>query len=359
MASIAFERVSKRFGTAVVAEELSLDIADGEFFVFLGPSGCGKSTLLHIVAGIEAPDKGCVRIGGTDVGGVPPQRRDVAMVFQSYALYPHLDVFENLAFPLRNRGLGGGALRAEVERTAAALGLSELLGKKPGQLSGGQRQRVALGRALIRRPAAFLMDEPLSNLDAALRLEIREELKRVHQAHRITTAYVTHDQEEAMALADRIAVLRDGRIAQCDTPEALHARPADTFVARFVGSPPMNLLPAVLLAGDTGLAARLRGHDPANVTVGLRPHDLEARASGDGLEARVVLLEPAGAFTWVVAETGGERLKARLAADARLTSAATTRLAFAAGAAHLFESASGRRLERSDTGTAQRASMAP
>ena len=345
MASIAFERVSKRFGATVVAAELSLEIADGEFFVFLGPSGCGKSTLLHMVAGIEPPDAGGLRIGGADMAGVPPQQRDVAMVFQSYALYPHLDVFENLAFPLRNRGLGGGALRAEVERTADALGLAGLLGKKPGQLSGGQRQRVALGRALIRRPAAFLMDEPLSNLDAALRLEIREELKRVHQAHGITTAYVTHDQEEAMALAGRVAVLRDGRIAQCDTPEALHARPADTFVARFVGSPPMNLLPATLLAGEAELAARLGGRDPASLTVGLRPHDLEARSEGGALDARVLLLEPAGSVTWVIAELAGRRLKARLAAGVRLAPGAAARLAFSAGAMHLFDSASGRRVE--------------
>jgi len=344
MAAIAFERLAKRFGRTVVADGLSLAIADGEFFVLLGPSGCGKSTLLHLLAGIESPDGGAIRIGGVDVRGVPPQKRDVAMVFQSYALYPHLDVFENLAFPLRNRGLGGAALRVEVERMAAALGIGDLLRQRPRALSGGQRQRVALGRALIRRPAAFLMDEPLSNLDAALRLEIREELKRVHQAHRTTTLYVTHDQEEAMALADRIAVLRDGRIAQCDTPEALHARPADTFVARFVGSPPMNLFAATLLARTATLAARLGGRDAAAVTVGLRPHDLEARASGDGLEARVALLEPAGAFTWAIAELGGTRLKARLAEGARLAPGDAARLAFAPAAAHLFDTASGRRI---------------
>jgi len=346
MASIAFERVSKRFGAAVVAAALSLEIADGEFFVFLGPSGCGKSTLLHMLAGIETPDEGTLRIGGADVVGVPPQRRDIAMVFQSYALYPHLDVFENLAFPLRNRGLGGSALRAEVTRMAATLGLDGLLVKKPGELSGGQRQRVALGRALIRRPVAFLMDEPLSNLDAALRLEIREEIKRVHQSHRITTVYVTHDQEEAMALADRIAVLREGRIVQCDAPEAIHARPADTFVARFVGTPPMNLVPAALFARDAALLARLEGRDRGSVTVGVRPHDLEARTQGNGLEARVVLLEPAGSITWVVAEVGGVRLKARLAADARLTPGGAARLAFRAEAAHLFDATSRRRIER-------------
>jgi ABC-type sugar transport system ATPase subunit len=333
MAAIAFERIDKRFGATVVAARLSLEIADGEFFVFLGPSGSGKSTLLHMIAGIEPPDEGIVRIGGADMQGVPPQRRDVAMVFQSYALYPHLDVAGNLAFPLRNRGVRGAALDEEVRRVAAMLGLQPLLAKKPGQLSGGQRQRVALGRALIRRPVAFLMDEPLSNLDATLRLEIREELKRIHQAHRITTAYVTHDQEEAMALADRIAVLRDGALAQCDTPQALYARPADTFVARFVGSPPMNLVPGSLVGRDDRL------------TVGVRPHDLEAREGAGGLQANVLLLEPAGGVTWVIAELGSVRVKARLGSGARLAPGESAELAFAREAAHLFDAQSGRRIE--------------
>jgi len=261
MAEVRFERLTKRFGELAVADDLSLTVADGEFFTFLGPSGSGKSTLLHIVAGVEPPSSGRVWIGGRDVTDAPPQRRDVAMVFQSYALYPHLDVAGNLAFPLRNRGVTGDALRAEVERVAAMLGLVALLGKRPRQLSGGQRQRVALGRALIRRPAVFLMDEPLSNLDAALRLELREEIKRVHLAHGITTLYVTHDQEEALVLSDRIGVLRGGRIQQCDTPGNVYARPADTFVARFVGSPPMNLVPAPDLAGHPALAPRLVGRD--------------------------------------------------------------------------------------------------
>jgi len=347
MAAIALERLSKRFGRTTVAAELSLEIPDGEFLVFLGPSGCGKSTLLNLLAGIEPPDGGTIRIGGADMGGVPPQRRDVAMVFQSYALYPHLDVFENLAFPLRNRGLGGSALQEEVSRMAAALGLGELLRVKPRSLSGGQRQRVALGRALIRRPAAFLMDEPLSNLDASLRLEIREEIKRIHQTHRITTVFVTHDQEEAMALADRIAVLREGRIAQCDAPAALYARPADCFVARFVGTPPMNLVPAAALSRDEGLAARLRGRDLAALAAGLRPHDLEAHGTrgAAAIEARVVLLEPSGAFTWVVADIGGRRIKARLADSARLSPGDTAWLAFAPEAVHFFDTASGRRVE--------------
>jgi multiple sugar transport system ATP-binding protein len=347
MAEVRLEELSKRFGELVVADDLSLAIADGEFFTFLGPSGCGKSTLLHIVAGIEPPSAGRVWIGGRDVTDAPPQRRDVAMVFQSYALYPHLDVAGNLAFPLRNRGVAGEPLRAEVERVAAALGLTGLLGKRPRELSGGQRQRVALGRALIRRPAVFLMDEPLSNLDAALRLEIREEIKRIHQVHGITTVYVTHDQEEALALSDRVAVLRGGRIQQCDTPVNVYARPADTFVARFVGSPPMNLVPATALAGHAALAARLGRRDPAGVSVGLRPQEVEIRATAHPGAApiEVALVEPAGAETWVIGSLRGARLQGKLARGERLTTGAHGSFSFAADAVHLFDAASGRRLD--------------
>jgi ABC-type sugar transport system ATPase subunit len=347
MAAIALDRVSKRFGATVVADDLSLEIADGEFCVFLGPSGCGKSTLLHLVAGVEPPSSGRIRIGGTDVTDLPPQKRDVAMVFQAYALYPHLDVAGNLAFPLRNRGLGRRAARAEAERVAAALGLTPLLDKHPRQLSGGQRQRVALGRALVRRPAAFLMDEPLSNLDAALRIEIREEIKRVHQAHRITAVYVTHDQEEALALADRIAVLREGRIVQCDAPGTVYARPADAFVARFVGTPPMNLLPAKALAGHPAVRARLSGRDPAGVTVGLRPHALAAHPAPrpDALALEVALIEPAGPDTWVVAGAGEARVKGRLAPDATLAPGEMAHFAFVADDLHLFDAHAGRRLD--------------
>jgi multiple sugar transport system ATP-binding protein len=347
MADVRFERLTKRFGDLAVAEDLSLAIADGELFTFLGPSGCGKSTLLHIVAGIEPPSSGRVWIGGRDVTDVPPQRRDVAMVFQSYALYPHLDVAGNLAFPLRNRGVARAELLAEVERVARTLGLTGLLGKRPRELSGGQRQRVALGRALIRRPAVFLMDEPLSNLDAALRLEIREEIKRMHQAHGITTVYVTHDQEEALALSDRVAVLRSGRIQQCDTPANVYARPADIFVARFVGSPPMNLLPAADLVAHAGLAARLSGRDPARLTVGLRPQDVEIHAAARpaALTIEVAVVEPAGAETWVIGGLRGARLQGKLARGERLAPGAHGTVSFAPDAVHLFDAASGRRLD--------------
>jgi ABC-type sugar transport system ATPase subunit len=346
MATLQFRGINKRFGTTVVATDLSLDIADGELLVMLGPSGCGKSTLLHLVAGIATPDSGTIFIDGVDVSDIPPQHRDVAMVFQNYALYPHLDVFGNLAFPLRNRGMKGMSLRREVEQVAAALGLTLLLDKRPGQLSGGQRQRVALGRALIRRPVAFLMDEPLSNLDAALRLDVREEIKRVHEMHRITTLYVTHDQEEAMVLADRIAVLHDGAIVQCDTPQAVYTRPADTFVARFVGTPPMNLVPAAELAKWPALAEHLHGVALETTLIGVRPHEIEARNVGDGTGpvARVLLLEPTGMVTWVVAELGGCTVKARLADGTVLVPRADAQLAFAPGSFHRFDAASGRRL---------------
>jgi len=347
MASVAFDRVGKRFGAALVADDLTLEIADGEFFIFLGPSGCGKSTLLHMIAGVEAPSSGCVRFDATDVTALPPQRRDVAMVFQSYALYPHLDVTDNLAFPLRNRGVSRRAARQEAERVATSLGLAGLLDKKPRQLSGGQRQRVALGRALIRHPAVFLMDEPLSNLDAALRIEIREEIKRVHQTHRITTVYVTHDQEEALALADRVAVLRDGRIQQCDTPGQVYARPANIFVAGFVGTPPMNLLPGAALAQHPAVRARLGRFDASRVVVGLRPHALEAHAAArpDALTLEVSLIEPAGAETWVVASTNEMRLKARLAPGAMLEPKASANIVFSAEAVHLFDAERGHRLD--------------
>jgi ABC-type sugar transport system ATPase subunit len=347
MAAVRLEHLAKRFGAVIVADDLSIDIGNGEFFVFLGPSGSGKSMLLHIIGGVEAPDAGRVWIGDADVTAWAPQKRDVAMVFQSYALYPHLDVFENLAFPLRTRGLHGAAVRAAVERVAGPLGIAPLLDRRPRQLSGGQRQRVALGRALVRRPAVFLMDEPLSNLDAALRLEIREEIKRIHQTHAITTAYVTHDQEEAMALADRVAVLHHGRIQQCDTPARLYARPQTAFVAQFIGSPPMVLVPGSALAAHAGLAARLAGADPSAVQVGLRPQALVASAAAraDALPFDVEIVEPAGAETWVIGRVHGARIRARLGAGEVLAPGAVGHVGFPADAAHVFDARSGARID--------------
>ncbi len=346
MAQIRFDHLTKRFGETMAADGLSLTIADGEFFTFLGPSGCGKSTLLHIVAGIEAPTSGSIWLNERDVTGLPPQQRDVAMVFQSYALYPHLSVFENLAFPLRNRRTPPPTIDRAVRQIAQTLGLTAQLERRPAQLSGGQRQRVALGRALVRKPVAFLMDEPLSNLDAALRLEMREEIKRIHQAHRVTTVYVTHDQEEALALSDRVAVLRGGRIQQCDAPAEIYAHPADVHVAQFVGTPPMNLLPATAFADHPAVRARLAGRDSGQITVGLRPEDVEVSANDrpGAVALDVMLLELAGAHTWVLGRIGERRIKGRLARGELLAAGARGHFVFPDEALHLFDAASGQRV---------------
>ena len=262
--------------------DCSLEIRDGEFVVLVGPSGCGKSTMLRLIAGLETPTSGRVLLDGRDVTPMPPQDRDVAMVFQSYALYPHLSVRDNLAYGLKVRRLAGADIDARLRRVAEALELGGLLDRRPSQLSGGQRQRVALGRALVREPQAFLLDEPLSNLDPALRTSSRAELLRLHQRLKTTMVYVTHDQEEAMTLADRVAVMRAGIIEQFAPPLDLYAHPINTFVAQFMGSPPMNLFSSSIL--DTASAA---------TTVGVRPHDVLIDAGG-ALDAIVDLVEPRG-----------------------------------------------------------------
>src|SRR4051812_6740397 len=260
MAAIVFEGVRKVFDDGTVAvEALDLEIADGEFMVLVGPSGSGKSTALRMLAGLEEATDGTIRIGPRVVDDLEPKDRDLAMVFQSYALYPHMTVADNLGFALRMQGTPRDAIRARVEAAAAKLGIEELLGRRPRQLSGGQRQRVALGRAIVRDPAAFLMDEPLSNLDAKLRVEMRAYLGRLHQELGTTTVYVTHDQTEAMTMGDRVAVMRDGRLAQCGPPQALYDEPADLFVAGFMGSPAMNLIRARIEGDDVVIGAqRLR-----------------------------------------------------------------------------------------------------
>ena len=243
MSSIEIDRVSKRFGSVEVISELSLRIESGEFIAFLGASGCGKTTLLRMIAGLEAINSGEIRIGGERVDHLPPGARGVAMVFQHYALYPHMTIYENMAFGLKNIGVASAAIDQRIRQAAKILEIEPLLARKPGQLSGGQRQRVAIGRALVKDPKAFLFDEPLSNLDAALRIRTRVELARLHQQTRATTIFVTHDQVEAMTLAGRIVVMNARRIEQIGTPMEIYGRPASEFVARFVGSPPMNFLP--------------------------------------------------------------------------------------------------------------------
>jgi multiple sugar transport system ATP-binding protein len=285
MAEIVLDRVTKVFSNDVVAvDDVSLDIADGEFMVLVGPSGCGKSTILRLLAGLEDISAGEIRIGDRDVTDLPPKERDVAMVFQTYALYPHMTVAENLAFGLKLRKTPKDQMRERVQDVAKILGLEPLMQRKPAALSGGQRQRVAMGRAMVREPLAFLMDEPLSNLDAKLRVQMRAELVRLHDRLKTTTVYVTHDQVEAMTLGHRVAVLRDGILQQVDTPQNLYHRPANLFVAAFMGSPPMNLVEATV-QGDVLSFAGFQIRLPASMNLdelqgrqlilGIRPSDLE------------------------------------------------------------------------------------
>jgi multiple sugar transport system ATP-binding protein len=306
MASVRLAGVEKVYPNGhVAARGLDVEIADGEFMVLVGPSGCGKSTALRMIAGLETPTAGRVFIGERDVTALPPQERDIAMVFQSYALYPHMTVRENLSFGLRMRGAARPAIAERVANAARVLGLDAVLERKPGQLSGGQRQRVALGRAMVRDPKVFLFDEPLSNLDAKLRVETRAELARLHRRLRATIVYVTHDQEEALTLGGRVAVMRDGNVEQVAPPMEVYRRPASVFVAGFVGSPAMNLLPGEVGAdgawtGPGGLAlplpAALRASaGTARVTLGVRPHDVAIVPPGAGdADARADVVEPRG-----------------------------------------------------------------
>ena len=299
MAVVVFESVSKRFGDVVAVEDFDLVVDDREFLVLLGPSGCGKSTVLRLVAGLDVPTAGSIRIGDTVVDDVTPERRDVAMVFQSYALYPHKTVAANIEFPLKARGVERAERTAAVRDVAEMLGLTELLSRKPGQLSGGQRQRVALARAVVRRPAVFLMDEPLSNLDAKLRGDTRAELIALHQRLAATFLYVTHDQVEAMTMANRVAVMERGRLQQVGRAQAVYDEPANTFVAAFLGTPPMNLFPPGTL-------------EDADHIVGVRPEHLEVSTSGS-IAAKVVLLEALGHEHLAICELpGGQRVVARL-----------------------------------------------
>jgi multiple sugar transport system ATP-binding protein len=294
VAEIQLDKLTKVYGDGTRAvSELDLEIGDGEFVVFVGPSGCGKTTALRMIAGLETITDGTVRIGGEVVNVLPPKDRDLAMVFQNYALYPHMSAYDNIAFALKMRGVDKAEIERRVTSAAETLGLSEVLKKKPRTLSGGQRQRVAMGRAIVREPKAFLMDEPLSNLDAKLRVEMRAEIQRIQRDLRVTTIYVTHDQVEAMTMGDRVCVLRGGLLQQAASPQELYARPANLFVAEFIGSPAMNLVQADLVSANGGVEARLRsgvlnvpetvlgarpglgGYVGRRVVVGIRPEDLE------------------------------------------------------------------------------------
>ncbi|MEA2511448.1 MAG: multiple sugar transport system ATP-binding protein [Thermomicrobiales bacterium] len=327
--TVVLTDITKAYGTQHVAvKDLDLDIKDGEFFTLLGPSGCGKTTTLRMIAGLEQVTNGTIAIHGRDVTHVPARLRDVAMVFQSYALYPHMTVHENLALNLKVKGLPKAEVEQRVQQVATMLRIDQVLKRKPGQLSGGQRQRVALGRAIVRRPNVFLMDEPLSNLDLKLREETRTELKKLHEDLRITTVYVTHDQSEALVLSDRIGVMNDGRLLQVGGPHEVYSRPADVFVARFIGSPSINLLEArlhrdgdglwvdVSVPGGAGLRHRLpdaiaralsNGHAHDALTLGIRPEDfLIRRSSAPGrLAASVDFIQPMGAISYAILRLPG------------------------------------------------------
>jgi sn-glycerol 3-phosphate transport system ATP-binding protein len=302
MADVSFRDVTKEFpGATVAVDRLSLDIPDGEFMILVGPSGCGKTTALRLVAGLETATSGSIEIAGKNVTHLSPRDRDIAMVFQNYALYPHMTVYKNLAFGLRQRKTAKAEVDRRVTEVSAMLGLDELLRRRPAQLSGGQRQRVAMGRALVREPKAFLLDEPLSNLDAKLRVQMRAELKRLHQQLDITTIYVTHDQVEAMTLGDRLAVMSAGKLQQVGTPQDVYERPNNVFVAHFIGSPPMNLLKAVAAEGGRVRAGDLSvelPHVPAGpCVVGIRPDSLSLREADDdrpALDFDIEVVEPLG-----------------------------------------------------------------
>ena len=334
MASICFEGVSKIYGDGTCAvDQLDLEIKEGEFMVFVGPSGCGKTTALRMVAGLEEISGGRVVIGDREVNDISPKDRDIAMVFQNYALYPHMTVAANLAFGLKLRQLSKDEINRRVQDAAVALDLEDYLERKPKALSGGQRQRVALGRAIVREPAAFLMDEPLSNLDAALRVQTRGEILKLQKRLDTTTIYVTHDQVEAMTMGDRIAVMRKGVLQQLGTPQELYLHPANTFVATFIGSPAMNLVPAGAIGIDR--ETMLAGFRPEHVSVGA------ARDGDFGFEATVELVEYLGDERLAHVRLGERLLTAKLPADQALEYGATLAFAVSSRAVLLFDAETG------------------
>jgi multiple sugar transport system ATP-binding protein len=347
---IEFRNVSKHFGGACVVDDLSLEIRDGEFVVLLGPSGCGKTTTLRMLAGLETVSSGDIFIDSVRVNDIPTQHRDLAMVFQSYALYPHMTIAENIGYPLRVRKFDKAQRAERVERVAAMLEIESLLDRKPRQLSGGERQRVALARAIVREPRAYLMDEPLSNLDARLRVQMRGELKRLQHQLGTTTIYVTHDQAEAMTLASRVAVMRKGRLQQFDTPMNIYNCPANRFVAEFVGSPSMNFIEGEIEAGMF-VSDRLRialddARVTGRVTMGVRPEHIHVFAEPrDGaIAASVYVTELMGNETFVFLSVGANRLIARAPADFRAEVESKVWLQLATDKVHFFNPSSGENL---------------
>jgi len=334
MAGVTYDHVWKRFDSTEAVKDLTIEIQDGEFMVLVGPSGCGKSTALRMLAGLERLSDGRIMIGDRIVNNVQPSKRDVAMVFQSYALYPHMTVFDNLAFGLRNKGTSRKETDERVRRASEILQMSDLLKRKPKQLSGGQRQRVALGRAIVREPAVFLMDEPLSNLDAKLRVETRAEILKLQQRLGTTTIYVTHDQVEAMTMGHRIAVMEAGQLRQVGTPEELYTNPRNTFVAGFIGSPAMNLVPAPVLNG--GGPDRIAGFRPEHIRLGSR--------DGYQFDARIEVVEYLGDELLVHLVRNDTPLLAKLPVEERVDTGVNAEFAVARDKVLMFDAEAGERV---------------
>lgn len=360
MEGVQFESVAKTYDNGVkVLHQIDLDVREGEFVVFVGPSGCGKSTLMRMVAGLESVSEGRISIGGRVVNGLPPRERDIAMVFQDYALYPHKTVFENMAFGLRLRKVPQAEIEVRVREAADILQLGHLLDRKPRQLSGGQRQRVAMGRAIVRQAKVFLFDEPLSNLDAKLRNEMRVEIKKLHQRLGSTMIYVTHDQVEAMTLADRIAVMSAGHVMQYGTPDQIYNQPRTTFVAGFTGSPAMNLVKLPVQRHQDGLAVHLghalvpmpahiaercMGEGLGEVVFGVRPENIATAPAPDGsaaLAAEVIVVEPLGAETLCTMKIDAHELVARLSANTRVQAGDRITVNIDVGKTRWFDAANG------------------
>ncbi|UWQ18398.1 ABC transporter ATP-binding protein [Jannaschia sp. M317] len=345
MANLSLRNLVKRYGDTEVLHGINLDVADGEFVVFVGPSGCGKSTTLRLIAGLEDVTDGAIEIAGRDVARLEPKDRDIAMVFQNYAIYPHMTVRKNIGFGLRSSKLPKADKERRIDEVAEILDMTPLLSRKPNQLSGGQRQRVAIGRAMVRDPAVFLFDEPLSNLDAQLRTQMRLEIKKLHQRVGNTIVFVTHDQVEAMTMADRIVIMKDGHIQQVGTPAEVYRNPANTFVARFIGAPSMNMLEGVAQNGTVTLASGgvigTGSNAGGDILLGVRPDDLHPVAENALIEGRVTVREPLGPETLIYVDTKGGEIIAK--ADGRTPPdvGATVLLGANPQDVHLFDKASG------------------
>ncbi|MDL2398100.1 ABC transporter ATP-binding protein [Rhizobium mayense] len=354
MSGLAIKNVRKSYGAVDIIHGVDVDISDGEFVILVGPSGCGKSTLLRMIAGLEDITGGEISIGGRVVNNLPPKDRDIAMVFQNYALYPQMTVAQNMGFALELAGAKRPEIEKKVGEAAQILGLQPLLGRKPAQLSGGQRQRVAMGRAIVRDPKVFLFDEPLSNLDAKLRVKMRAEIKALHQRLKTTIVYVTHDQIEAMTMADKIVVLQGGKVEQIGTPLELYDRPRNVFVAGFLGSPAMNFLEGKLTGGSNPklqlpsgtsielLAAPTQAED-RNVIIGIRPEDISF-ATDDGVPATVTVVEPTGSETHVALEVEGKEITWVMRERAELTPSQTVKISLKSPNVHFFDKGTQQRL---------------